>query len=509
MNAVLWKKIKEAASSVLPIALFVFACNLTPLVNFTGYEMLSFFFSVVMLIVGIGLFNLGADWAMTPMGEHMGASLTKSRKFLLLIGVAFFMGLCITIAEPDLTVLSEQLENAINPILLVGAVGVGVGLFLVLAVFKMLFRKHLASLLMFFYLGLFALTAILLMNNNGALLAAAFDSGGVTTGPITVPFLMAFGVGIAGTLGGKDKGENSFGIVALCSVGPILAVLLLGVFSTGEMHYEMVEYTMGGNIFLTFFASALSVMKEVALAIALIAVFFIVLQYAYLKLPKAKLKQIGVGIVYTYVGLVLFLTAAKVAFLPMGFKMGTQIAETAPFAVVAVGFILGLVTVMAEPAVHVLNKQVEEITDGMVSRRSMMVALSLGVGISVALAGLRIVLDFSLLYYIVPGYLLSLGLSFFVPGLYTAIAFDSGGVASGPLTSSFILPFAIGACAALQGEAKILSDAFGVVAMVAMTPLITIQLLGFRAIVAKRVRERIAWSRILGADDEQIMDFDV
>lgn len=509
MNTVLWKKIKEAASSVLPIALFVFLCNLTPLVHFTTYEMLSFFFAVVMLIVGIGLFNLGADWAMTPMGEHMGASLTSSRKVPLLLGVAFTMGLCITIAEPDLTVLAEQLERAISPILLIGAVGLGVGLFLLLSVLKMIFRKHLSTLLMFFYLALFALTAMLLLEGNSSLLAAAFDSGGVTTGPITVPFLMAFGVGIAGTLGGKDKGENSFGIVALCSVGPILAVLLLGIFSSGEMHYEMADYAMKDNILLSFLLAALSVMKEVALAIALIVVFFLVLQYTYLKLPLAKLKQIGVGIIYTYLGLVLFLTAANVGFLPMGFKMGTQIAEAAPFATVAIGFVLGLLTVLAEPAVHVLNKQVEEVTDGMVSRKSMMVALCIGVGISVALSALRIVLDFSLLYYIVPGYMLSLGLSFFVPRLYTAIAFDSGGVASGPLTSSFILPFAIGACAALQGEAKILSDAFGVVAMVAMTPLIAIQLLGFRAIIAKRVREKIAWSRILGADDEQIMDFDV
>ena len=500
MNAVLWKKIKEAAFSVLPMALFVLLCNLTPLVNFTSYEMAAFAFSVLMLIVGIGLFNLGADWAMTPMGERMGSSLTSARKFLLLLGVAFFMGLCITIAEPDLTVLSEQLEKAISPLLLIVTVGVGVGIFLLLAVLKMLFRKHLASLLMFFYMGLFCLTALLLMNGNGALLAPAFDSGGVTTGPLTVPFLMAFGVGVAGTLGGKDKGENSFGIVALCSVGPILAVLLLGLFSSGDVHYELADYTMEGNILLTFFGASLSVMKEVAIAIALVTVFFIIFQYAYLKLPLAKLKQIGVGIVYTYVGLVLFLTAAKVAFLPMGFKMGMQMAKTAPWAVVIIGFVLGLVTVMAEPAVHVLTKQVFEITSGAIPKSALRLSLMIGVGVSVALAMLRILLNIPIMYFLIPGYAIALILTFFVPDMFTAIAFDSGGVASGAMTASFLLPLALGLCSSFGGE--IATQGFGLVAMVAMTPLITIQALGLiykikKARLEKKTKEQVEVEEII------------
>lgn len=510
MNIVLFSKMKEAAISVLPITLFVMVCNLTPLVDFSSYEVVVFLVSSFLLILGIGLFNLGADLAMTPMGEHIGASLTKSRKLALLLGVAFAMGFFITVAEPDLTVLSKQLQSAIQPTLLIVTVGLGVGLFLLTAVLKIIFRKPLSSMLLFFYLALFAVTAILLLNDKSEMLGAGFDSGGVTTGPITVPFIMAFGVGVAGTLGGKDKGENSFGLVALCSVGPILAVLILSLFSKGELVYGMPhDYTLQQGLFGALLQSILSLLKEVGLALGLIVVFFLILQFSYLKLPNGKLKQIAVGIVYTFVGLVVFLAAVNVGFMPIGFKLGTEIAKNSPFIVILVGFLMGFVAVMAEPAIHVLNRQVEEITDGMVSKRSMMSALSLGVGVSVALSVLRIVFDFSLLYYIVPGYILSLGLSFFVPRLYTAIAFDSGGVASGPLTSSFILPFAIGVCAMLQGESKILSDAFGVVAMVAMTPLITIQILGFRAIVAKKVREKIAWARIVSADDEQIMDFDV
>ena len=223
-------------------------------------------------------------------------------------------------------------------------------------------------------------------------------------------------------------------------------------------------------------------------------------------LPRKKLVQIGVGIAYTYVGLVIFLTAVSVGFMPIGYRLGCELGEH-PVWLIALAFIIGTVVVLAEPAVHVLNHQVEDITGGAVSRKSMMIALSLGVGVAIGLSVIRIVFDFSVLYYLIPGYFISLGLSFFVPGIYTAIAFDSGGVASGPLTSSFILPLAVGACCVLQGKENVMIDAFGVVAMVAMTPLITIQVLGFRAIMAKRVRDRIAMRRILDADDEQVIHF--
>ena len=238
-----------------------------------------------------------------------------------------------------------------------------------------------------------------------------------------------------------------------------------------------------------------------------IVVFFIILQIFCLKLPKKKLLRISVGIAYTFVGLVFFLTAVTVGFMPVGYKIGTQLAEGHSAILVAFGFILGMVVVLAEPAVQILNKQVEDITDGTVSRKSMMIALSIGVGISIGLSMLRAILGFNILYYVIPGYFISLGLSFFVPGLYTAIAFDSGGVASGPLTSGFILPLSIGACYVLQGEGGIMSYAFGIVAMVAMTPLITIQLLGFKAILTSNMRRRIAMKRILSADDEQIINF--
>lgn len=512
MNNIFFKKFKEAAVSVLPVAIIVLILNMTPLVTLSTTEVTVFIVSAVFLILGIGLFTLGADIAMTPMGEHIGAGLTKSRKLSLLLSVCFVMGLLITVAEPDLSVLANQVSDVINGTLLILAVGVGVGIFLLLSVLKMVFRKPLSSLLLFFYLLLFAFAALVVVNGNSDFLGLAFDSGGVTTGPITVPFIMALGVGIAGTLGGKNVSENSFGLIAMCSVGPILAVMLLGIGIRGDISYTVPSYSVEGALGFSLFEAILHTAGEVLLALGLIVIFFAILQVFFLKLPKKRLIRIAVGIVYTFIGLVIFLTAVNVGFMPVGYKLGHSLASSLaklkhPELIAVFGFILGMVVVLAEPAVQVLNKQVEDITDGTVSKKSMMIALSVGVGISIALSMLRIVFDFNILYYVVPGYLLSLGLSFFVPGLYTAIAFDSGGVASGPLTSGFILPLSVGVCVALQGEASVLGLAFGIVAMVAMTPLITIQLLGFRAVFMTGMRKRIAMKRILEADDEQIINF--
>ncbi len=503
----LFEKIKESLISVLPLTLIVIILNFTPLINFTADELVIFVISAALLIIGIGLFNLGADLAMTPMGEYIGTSLTKSKKLGVLLIASVVLGFFITIAEPDLSVLAKQVEEIMNGTVLIICVGAGVALFLLIAVLKIVFKRNLASLLMFFYMLLFALCSIVIINGNEGLLPLAFDSGGVTTGPITVPFIMALGVGIAFTIGGKRANENSFGLIALCSIGPMLAVVVLSMFADGNVPYEVPEaYILPDNLLKSYFETLLTVTKEVTIALAFIVFFFFVIQSIFIKLPKKRIIQIIIGILYTYVGLIIFLTSVNVGFMPIGYKMGMDLANN-EVALVIISFIIGLVVVLAEPAVHVLNKQVEHITNGIVTKKSMTIALSIGVGISICLSIIRIIFDFSILYYLIPGYFISLGLSFFVPRMYTAIAFDSGGVASGPLTSTFILPFAVGVCMVLQGDANIMKDAFGIVSMVAMTPLITIQLLGFRALAAKRIREKIAMKRILNEDDNIIIDF--
>lgn len=501
-------KVKESLTSVLPITIIVVLLNLTPLVDFSTKEIIVFIIASVLLILGIGLFTLGADLAMTPMGDYVGAGITKTKKFGLLILICFALGLLITIAEPDLTVLANQVKDVMNSTLLIFAVGVGVAIFLVFGVLKIMFKRQLASLLMFFYMLLFALSAILILNGNGSLLALSFDSGGVTTGPITVPFIMALGVGIAMTIGGKRSNENSFGLIALCSVGPILAVMILGISVKDSIDYQIPNYAIADDVLKEFFVSLLHTTKEVTIALGLVVAFFFIINFIFLKLPKRKNMQILMGTLFTYIGLIIFLTSVNVGFMPIGYKMGLDLASNSPSLVIIAGFILGFVVVLAEPAVHVLNKQVEQITDGGVTKKEMLIALSIGVGISLGLSIIRMIYNFSLLYYLIPGYFIALGLSFFVPRMYTAIAFDSGGVASGPLTSTFILPFAIGVCMCLDPTGnKVLTNAFGIVAMVAMTPLITIQLLGFKAIISKRIREKIAMKRILIEDDDQIIEF--
>lgn len=504
MFKALLKKLSEATVSVLPVTAIVLLLNFTPLVDFSWTELGVFVCCAIALIVGMALFNLGADIAMTPMGEQIGSGLSKTGKFKTLLLICFVMGVFITIAEPDLSVLADRVAGVINGMALKIAIGMGVGLFLVLSILKIVFRVSLSHMLTLFYMLLFALVTLLIVQGNESFLPLGFDSGGVTTGPITVPFIMALGVGVSTILGDKRDRESSFGFIALCSIGPILAVMILGLTASEAPTLSVTDadYALNlghipevlGNTFL-----------NVAIALGPIVIFFFILQAIFMRSSKRKVKQIVIGIFYTYFGLVIFLAAVEIGFTAIGFEMGRQLAKANKVLVVIFAFILGLTVVLAEPAIHVLNKQVETVTGGAISKRSMLIALSVGVGLSIALSVIRAIFEFSILYYLVPGYFISLGLAFFVPKIYTAIAFDSGGVASGPLTSTFILPFMIGFCYALDGN--ILSDAFGLVAMVAMTPLITIQLLGFRSVATRHIKERIAMKRILDADDEQIINF--
>ena len=507
-NKSLGQKLRESLVSVVPVSVLVFILSITPWVDISHNELTVFAIGAILLIAGISLFNLGADLAMTPMGQYIGEGLTKSRKLGVLLSVCFLMGLLITIAEPDLAVLANQVSAVMNGTLLIVTVGIGVGLFLLLGVVKILFHVDLTSLLLFFYMILFCMAALLIESGRGSFLPMSFDSGGVTTGPITVPFIMALGVGIALSVGGRNASENSFGLIALCSVGPIAAVLLLSMTSTGNLTYAVPDFSMESILEEGAGALLAEKMLEVGKSLVLIVVFFFILQALVLRLPKSKIVQIIIGIVYTFVGLVLFLAAVTLAFMPIGFKIGSQLAAHSPALLIGFAFILGMVVVLAEPAVHVLNNQVEELTGGEVSKTQMMTALSVGVGVSIGLSVLRVHFGFSLLYYLIPGYLISLGLSFFVPKLYTAIAFDSGGVASGPLTSSFILPLVIGACCTMQGESAVMDFAFGVVSMVAMTPLITIQSLGFKSVMSVRMRDNKAMQRILASADDQIIYFE-
>ena len=475
MNKKIKEKILEALASVLPITAIVLVLSVV-LIPIPIGTFLLFLAGAVLLIVGMGLFSLGADIAMMPLGEALGSRLTRTRRIGLVMLVFFAMGVIVTMAEPDLTVLARQVP-AIPDHVLILTVALGVGFFLMMAMLRTLFKIKLRSLLLFFYALVFAV----MLFAPKSFLAVAFDSGGVTTGPITVPFIMSLGVGMASTRADSTSQEDSFGMVALSSIGPILMVLILGIcYNPSSASYSPVEVPDIATSFDMARSFAVGVphyIGEVFTSILPIAAVLLLLQLFTRAFNRRQLIKISVGMGYTFLGLIMFLTGVNVGFMPAGHFIGSSLATSPwPWALILLGAVMGWYIVAAEPAVHVLNRQVEETTSGAISQRAMQYSLSIGVAVSIGLSMARILWGIPLLWIVLPGYALALGLSFVVPPIFTGIAFDSGGVASGPMTATFLLPFAMGACEALGGD--ILGDAFGIVALVAMTPLVTIQILG-------------------------------
>lgn len=450
--------------------------------------MLSFIIGAFLLILGLSLFTFGAEKSMTLIGTYTGTRLTKFRKLAVILVISFILGIIITVAEPDLQVLADNAPH-INTVVLIITVSVGVGLFLMLCMLRILLVIPLNRILMFFYAAIFALAAF----SDPDYISIAFDSGGVTTGPMTVPFIIAMGVGVASIRSDKNAEADSFGLVALCSIGPVLAVLLLGFFYEGEsgvIAASVIEsYGDTSQLGLGYARAIPEYMFEVAVALSPVILFFLAFQIFVLKLRKLPFIRIVIGILFTYAGLVCFLTGVNVGFSPLGLILGAELAAGRTiFILVPVSALIGWFIVSAEPAVHVLTKQVEEISSGAVSEKAMRISLSIAISAAMALSMLRVITGTHIFWFIVPGYIISLILSFFVPQMFTAIAFDSGGVASGPMTATFMLPFAMGACQAVGGN--ILTDAFGLVALVAMTPLITIQIMGAVYVLRSRKESR-------------------
>lgn len=472
---ILLEKLRESAASVLPIVLIVaFLCFLwIPIQNDL---MLAFLIGAIFLILGMGLFTMGSELSMTQIGSHIGASLTRSRKVGLIISVSFVLGAAITLAEPDLQVLARNVP-AINTVILILVVSAGVGLFLMLSMIRILRAIPLKYMLICFY----GIVFILSVFSDQEYLAVAFDSGGVTTGPMTVPFIMALGIGISAIRSDVRAQEDSFGLVGLCSIGPVLAVLVLGFIysksSEGSAVSAILSYADTVALGHSYLAAIPGTLKEVGIALTPIVIFFLIFQLSSLHLKQVSLLRIIVGLFMTAAGLLLFLTGANVGFSALGYMLGKKLASPdLQLLLIPLSMLMGWFIINAEPAVHVLNKQVEELSAGVVSSKAMRYSLSIAVSAAMGLSMVRVLTGLSILWVLVPGYVLALALSFLVPNTFTAIAFDSGGVASGPLTAAFMLPFAAGAVSAMGGN--IMTDAFGLVSLVAMMPLITVQIMG-------------------------------
>ena len=494
----LTEKFREAVASVLPITLIVTIVCFS-FVPVTTDLMLSFLIGSVLLIVGMALFTLGFEVSMTQIGTHMGAKLTKSRKLWLILTVSFLLGVAITVAEPDLQVLAANVPNIDTTVLII-TVSVGVGIFLLLSMLRILLVIPLRWMLLVFYALIFILAALV----DKDFLAVAFDSGGVTTGPMTVPFIMALGVGVSSIRSDSHAQTDSFGLVALCSIGPILAVMLLGFIyrgsADGTAAMVLSNYQDTVELGHNYISSLPAYLKEVVIALLPIVAFFLVFQVVSLRLRRLPFMRILVGLVWTCIGLVLFLTGVNVGFSSLGYILGERLAAPGlRYWLIPLSMLMGWFIINAEPAVHVLNKQVEELSAGAISARAMGVSLSIAVSSAMGLGMVRVLTGVSILWFVVPGYVLALAMAFFVPQTFTAIAFDSGGVASGPLTATFMLPFAMGACTAMGGN--IMTDAFGIVALVAMMPLITVQAMGVVYVIKSRRQAKTVAQSVYAEND--------
>ena len=475
MNKVLTIKFKEALFSVLPITIVILILNFVLPEAMSPLKLISFIIGAVLLIVGMALYSLGSDTALAPIGETIGNKITETKRIWLILLVGFIIGVIVTVAEPDLMVLGTQLGD-VKWIIII-TVSLGVGAFLVVALGR-IFRKINLNIVL---IVLYALVFLLALFVDKRYIALSFDSGGVTTGPVTVPFIIALGVGVASVLGGKGQKDNSFGVVAICSVGPVFTVLLLCMIFKPEINVgSTVTAAKELSQYLPFLFSSLGACaRDVAIAIVPVTLFFLVFQFVFLNLPKQRFARIIIGLLYTYVGLTLFLTGVNTGFMSTGLSLGSRIAALDnKWILVVVGAGVGSLMVLAEPAVHVLAKQVENISDGAIKSKSILAVLCISMMISVGLSMIRIITGLSLWYFILPGYAIAIILSFFVPKIFTAIAFDSGGVASGPMASTFMLPLAIGAVTTMSGAESVMTDAYGLIAFIALTPLITVQILG-------------------------------
>lgn len=487
MPSIFAEKIKEAFISVFPVLLIVVALHYT-IAPLAPGQLTQFLVGGALIICGLGVFLQGAEIGLIPFGQKVGSSLTYLRRLALMLLAAFAIGFAITIAEPDVQVLAAQV-NQIAPVVhktkLLVAIGLGVGFFTLLGLVRVVLRLPLRLLLLFFYLLVFLLCSQV----ESGMVGVAFDSGGATTGPITVPFIMALGLGVAATTKKHEGDDNGFGLVGMASIGPIMAVALMSVLGGAQMRVEEAgaENSSAAAISLSHFLEVLpEVTRDILMALVPIVLIFIFFQLVLLRLPRRQVIRMLTGFVYTFAGLVLFMTGVHGGFSPVGQFLGQSLGAYGAAALIPVGLMLGAVVVCAEPAVWILTAQVQELSGGHIRQAIMLAALSLSVALAVMMGMIRVSTGLSIWYFLVPGYAAALILAFLGPSLFTAIAFDSGGVASGPMSATFVLSLTLGASISSGGNPA--TDAFGMVAMIAMAPLVTIQLLG---LIFKR-KQRLA-----------------
>lgn len=511
----------SASLSIVPMVLIILILSWTNVFSFNAGrgDYLLLFIGMFILIAGLSLFSVGASMSLTKVGEYMGSSLSKQKSLFIVILFSFALGALITVAEPSIMIVSKQVPS-INPVLLIGGIAIGVGLFVVVGVLRIIFHRSIKLWYLLFYAITFMLLILVVMNpEKAAFIPFIFDSGGVTTGSATVPFILSLGAGIAVVRGGKNAKNNSFGLVGMASIGPIITVTILILISnltTGAIpSYSQIEELTLSSASMAFLTSLLPIngslgtMIEVIIALAPTLVIFLIYNALFIKLPKSRIQKLLFGFLLAFVGLSLFLCGTSAAMTPIGNYVGRNLGNGSQWLIILIAFIIGLVTILCEPAVHVLTTQMEQVSDGHIKKITVLLSLSIGVGVAIGLAALRTLFNFSIMYYMVPGYLLSLILMFVCPDIYTAMAFDSGGTASGPMASSFVLPMIAGITIVNYGDnsSAFYENAFGVIALIALTPVIAIQLLGVVQNLKQARARFIMRKNVYSIDDAQIIHF--
>ena len=492
MKNKLTESLIDALRSVMPIVIVIIGISF--LINVPNKAIMSFSLSAILLIVGIAIFTTGAHMSMIKIGEKIGDLLVRKRKKWLILVASVIVGIVITISEPDLIVLANELTSIPNMLLII-LVACGVGIYLLIGVYRILSKLSFRTIIT---ISLLLIMGLLYFTPK-EFISIAFDSGGVTTGAMGVPLIVAFGYGISKLRSGKDAKNYSFGLCGICSLGPVIVVLILGFFFKVDNYFDKIGFINNYGIFENIVSCFIKSLKEISLALLPILVVFYISQLFDKRMNKYEHLRMVFGIILSLFGLTLFLTGVSSGFLEIGYRIGSTFANSSfKYLLVPVGMILGFIIIKLEPAVKILIKRISDLTEGSISEELISLCLSIGVCIAVGLAVVRIYFGIPIIYIIVPGYFIAASLMYFTPSMFTAIAFDSGGAASGAMTTSFLLPLCIGACVSL--ESNIMTDAFGIGALVSLTPIITIQILGIIYNNRLKVKDNIYY-------DEEIIEY--
>ncbi|HKL72807.1 MAG TPA: DUF1538 domain-containing protein [Candidatus Onthovivens sp.] len=503
--------------SIIPIIILILIISLTGIapLDFARGDYYLLLTGMVVLILGLTLFQVGADNGLSKVGEYMGKSLSKQKNIFIVVLFSIALGALIACAEPSILIVAEQVS--INSYIIIGAIALGAGIFVTLGILRIFYHKPLKTWYLFFYLLVFLLTFLIgLDGNKRDFLPFIFDSGGVTTGSATVPFILALGAGVATVRGGKTSASDSFGLVGMASIGPILTMTTLLLITNNDTSYVPTYQELGSiGISEAFIQNMLpqggsnfGTLISVLVALLPIVVIFFIYELIFIKLPKREVIKLLIGFLVIYFGLVLFLTATAASMTPIGYYLGMKLGLQPHFVIIIFAFVVGLVTILCEPAVHVLTSDIEKISDGRIKKNTVLLTLAIGVGLAICLASIRTIYDFSIMYYLVPGYAICLGIMFICPNVFTAMGFDSGATASGPMASSFVLPLIVGLTTTLyQENANYYKQAFGLIAMITLIPIITIQILGVYQNIAIYKANKVMSLHAYSADDAQIIHF--